>query len=99
MVWKAIPYKFLKFVMDLRILNCQNILLATGQARGDPAPWIDAIAQQTHGWPRHVHSYARHAAEHLKEKGGLMTPQGLKIVMELGEEGRKQYYKTARKWF
>ncbi len=22
-----------------------------------------------------------------------MTPQGLKIVMELGEEGRKQYYK------
>ncbi len=68
-------------------------LVKEGGAKGDPAPWINAIAQQTHRWPRHVHSYARHAAEHLKEKGGLMTPQGLKIIMELGEEGRKQYYK------
>ncbi len=71
----------------------QDWLVKEGGAKGDPAPWIHAIAQQTHRWPRHVHSYARHAAEHLKEKGGLMTPQGLKIIMELGEEGRKQYYK------
>ncbi len=71
----------------------QDWLVKEGGAKGDPAPWIHAIAQKTHGWPRHVHSYARHAAEHLKEKGGLMTPQGLKIIMELGEEGRKQYYK------
>ncbi len=71
----------------------QDWLVKEGGAKGDPAPWIDAIAQQTHGWPRHVHSYAEHAAGHLKEKGGIMTPQGLKIVMELGEEGRKQYYK------
>ncbi len=71
----------------------QDWLVKEGGAKGDPAPWIHAIAQKTHGWPRHVHSYARHAAGHLKEKGGLMTPQGLKIVMELGEEGRKQYYK------
>ncbi len=68
-------------------------LVKEGGAKGDPTAWIHAIAQQTHRWPRHVHSYARHAAEHLKEKGGLMTPQGLKIIMELGEEGRKQYYK------
>ncbi len=71
----------------------QDWLVKEGGAKGDPAPWIHAIAQKTHGWPRHVHSYARHAAKHLKEKGGLMTPQGLKIIMELGEEGRKQYYK------
>ena len=71
----------------------QDWLVKEGGAKGDPAPWIHAIAQKTHGWPQHVHSYARHAAGHLKEKGGLMTPQGLKIVMELGEEGRKQYYK------
>ncbi len=71
----------------------QDWLVKEGGAKGDPAPWIDAIAQQTHGWPRHVHSYAKHAAGHLKEKGGIMTSQGLKIVMELGEEGCKQYYK------
>ncbi len=68
-------------------------LVKEGGAKGDPAAWINAIAQQTHRWPRHVHSYARHAAEQSKEKSGIMTPQGLKIVMELGEEGRKQYYK------
>ncbi len=71
----------------------QDWLVKEGGTKGDPAPWINAIVQETQGWPRHVHSYAKHAAEHLKEKGGLMTPQGLKIFMELGEEGRKQYYK------
>ncbi len=71
----------------------QDWLVKEGGAKGDPAPWIHAIVQETHGWPRHVHSYAKHAAGHLKEKDGIMTPQGLKIVMELGEEGRKQYYK------
>ncbi len=71
----------------------QDWLVKEGGAKGAPDEWIHAIVQETHGWPRHVHSYANHAAEYLKEKGGLMTPQGLKIVMELGEEGRKQYYK------
>ncbi len=43
-------------------------LVKEGGAKGAPASWIHAIAQQTHRWPRHVHSYANHAAEYLKKK-------------------------------
>ncbi|MCY4158912.1 MAG: hypothetical protein OXF48_04815, partial [Bacteroidetes bacterium] len=68
-------------------------LTKEGGAQGNPAAWIDAIVQETHQWPRHVHSYAKHAAEHLKENGGIMTTQGLNAVIESGQEGRKQYYK------
>ncbi|MCY4159143.1 MAG: hypothetical protein OXF48_05985, partial [Bacteroidetes bacterium] len=68
-------------------------LTKEGGAQGNPTVWIDTIVQETHQWPRHVHSYAKHAAEHLKENGGIMTTQGLNAVIKLGQEGRKQYYK------
>jgi len=68
-------------------------LTKKGGAKGDPTAWIDAIVQETHQWPRHVHSYAKHAAEHLKANDGIMTTPGLNAVIELGQEGRKQYYK------
>ena len=68
-------------------------LTKKGGVKGDPTAWIDMIVQETHQWPRHVHSYAKHAAEHLKENDGIMTSQGLSAVIELGQEGRKQYYK------
>ena len=29
-----------------------------GRAKGDPAPWIDAIVSETHGWPQHIMAYA-----------------------------------------
>ena len=58
----------------------------------DPEEWIDAIVKETHGWARHVHSYARHASEYLKANGRIMTPDGLKAVLELGRSGRIQYY-------
>ena len=57
-----------------------------------PAEWIDAIVKETLGWPRHVHSYARTASDYLIENGGMMTPEGLKEVMEEGRKGRIQYY-------
>ncbi len=32
-------------------------LTKEGGAKGDPAEWIDVIAQETHGWPQHILSY------------------------------------------
>jgi len=68
-------------------------LTKKGGTKEDPTAWIDAIARETQGWPRHVHSYAKHAGEFLENSNGVMTPQGLQAVLELGQEGRKQYYK------
>ncbi|MCY4232136.1 MAG: ATP-binding protein [Bacteroidetes bacterium] len=68
-------------------------LVREGGAKGDITEWIDAIQQETHGWARHVQSYAFHAAYHLNENGGRMTQTGLSTVLELGREGRKMYYK------
>ncbi len=48
-----------------------------GRAKGDPAPWIDAIIQKTHGWPQHVAAYAESAAIHLRATGRQMTPEKL----------------------
>ncbi len=64
-----------------------------GRGQGDPSAWMDAIAQETHGWPRHVHSYAKHASEYLQANGSVMTPDGLSSVLEAGHEARKVYYK------
>ncbi len=64
-----------------------------GRGQGDPSAWMDAIAQETHGWPRHVHSYAKHASEYLQANGGVMAPDGLSSVLEAGHEARKVYYK------
>ncbi len=64
-----------------------------GRGKGGPSAWIDAIAQEANGWPRHVHSYAKHASEYLKANGGVMTPDGLNSVLEVGHEARKAYYK------
>ena len=57
-----------------------------------PAEWIDAIVKETLSWPRHVHSYARNASDYLIENGGVMTPEGLKEVMDVGRKWRIQYY-------
>jgi len=64
-----------------------------GMSKGDPTGWIDAIDEEAGRWPRHVHSYAKHAGEYLCANGGILTPEGLSIVMEKGLAGRIQYYK------
>ncbi len=63
-----------------------------GRGQGDPTAWIDAISQETHGWPRHVHSYAKHASEYLKANKGVMNPDGLSTVLKAGHNARRAYY-------
>ena len=65
-----------------------------GRAKGDPALWIDAIMQKTHGWPQHVAAYAESAAIHLRATGRQMTPEKLKEVLEVGEMKRIKFYKS-----
>ena len=65
-----------------------------GRGKGDPAPWIDAIMQKTHGWPQHVAAYAQAAAIHLRATGRQMTPAKLKEVLEVGEIQRIKFYKS-----
>ncbi|MCY3630475.1 MAG: ATP-binding protein [Bacteroidetes bacterium] len=67
-------------------------LMKEGGAKGDLAPWIDAIVQNTHGWPHHIISYVYPASEHLKAGDGIMTSEGLHAVLEAGRKGRKAYY-------
>ncbi len=67
-------------------------LTKEGEARGDLTEWTYAISQETHCWPRHIHSYSTCAAHVLKQSGGEMTEEGLRIVMEKGLENRWAYY-------
>ena len=71
----------------------QDWLKKEGGAQGDPTAWIDAIARETHGFPLHIQSYARRAADQLTANDGVMTPGGLSAALEAGREGRKVYYK------
>ena len=71
--------------------------LGAGKAKGDTTAWIDAITQETYLWPRHVDSYARNAGQILKENGGRMTPELLRLVIETGREERLEYYEARTK--
>jgi len=74
-----------------RAVICDWIKL-DAMAGGDPTPWIDAITAETQGWARHAYSYGKHALEYLKANGGVMSSDGLQKVLELGRNGRIQYY-------
>lgn len=67
-------------------------LTRDGRANGDPTAWIDAIVQETHGWPVHFIGYLDDALEQLHLYNGAMTEEGLKALMEAGREGRTKYY-------
>ncbi len=56
-------------------------LAKEGEAQGDPTEWIDAIAQETHGWPQHILSYVEPASRHLRAHDGAMTTEGLNTVL------------------
>ena len=68
-----------------------------GRAKGDPAPWIDAIARETHGWPQHVAAYAQAAALQIRADKRAMTPQGLQAVLGIGEMQRIKFYEIRAK--
>jgi len=68
-------------------------LTKDGGAKGDPTAWIDAIAQETHGWPQHITAYGDAAARQIKKDQGRMTPAGLEAVSRIGKCRREAYYK------
>ena len=68
-------------------------LVKEGGAKEDPTPWIDAIAQKTHGWPQHISAYGDAAAKQIQYDDGEMTSEGLDVVYKLGTQRREAYYK------
>ncbi len=64
------------------------------RAKGDPAFWIDAIMQKTHGCPQHVAAYAESAAIHLRATGRELTPEKLQAVLGIGEMQRIKFCKS-----
>ena len=72
----------------------QDWLMEEGGAKGDPAPWIHAIARETHGWPQHIMAYVWPALKQLKSTGGKLTPEGLKTVLKEGRKGRIEFYEA-----
>ncbi len=75
----------------------QDWLVKEGGAKGDPSPWIDAIAQKTHGWPQHISAYGDAAAKQIWKDDGNMISVGLEVVYKLGEDRREAYYKQRAK--
>ncbi len=74
-------------------------LLEEGEAKGDPAPWINTIAVETHGWPQHIMAYVWPALRQLKLTGGELTPEGLETALEEGRKGRIEFYKARTRDF
>ncbi len=72
-------------------------IVKEGGAKGNLDPWIDAIVKETHGWPQHIISYVKPAASYLKSNNRQMTDDGLRIILEKGNEFRKIYYETRAK--
>ena len=67
-------------------------LTKDGNAEGDPTTWIDAIVQETHGWPQHILSYVEPALDQLHAAKGEVTEEGLNAVLKEGRAGRAAYY-------
>ncbi len=67
-------------------------LKKAGGAKGDPTAWINAIAQETHGWPQHIMVYVDPALKQLAADKGEMTTEGLNSVLEAGRRRRSEYY-------
>ena len=63
-----------------------------GEALGDPAAWIEAIMEETYGWPQHTIAYLKPAMRQLAAHTGVMTSHGLAHVLQVGREKRTQYY-------
>ena len=74
-------------------------LTKDGGAKGYIAPWIDAITEETHGWPQHIAAYVEPAIMHLLENEGQLTSTGLSKVLKSGRAGRAKYYSQRVKKF
>ena len=67
-------------------------LTKDGEAKGPPTAWINAITRETHGWPQHILSYVKPALDQLHADKGVMTAEGLSVVLEAGRIFRSEYY-------
>jgi len=74
-------------------------LIKEGDAKGNIKVWIDAIAEQVHGWPQHIISYIEPAIESITSNNHQMTDEGLEYVLEKGVELRVQYYEQRAQGF
>ncbi len=74
-------------------------LTKEGEAKGAPTDWIDAIAQETYGWPQHIVSYIKPALKQLEADNRVMTAEGLNAVLEAGRGFRLAYYKNRARSF
>ncbi len=77
----------------------QDWLKEDGGTEGDTTVWIDAITQETHGWPQHILSYVKPALDQLHAGKGVMTAEGLNAVLEVGRARRAAYYKQRAQGF
>ena len=67
-------------------------LTEDGGTPGDTTVWIDAITQETYGWPQHILSYVKPALDQLHADKSVMTTEGLNSVLEAGRVFRSRYY-------
>ena len=74
-------------------------LTKDGEVRGNPIAWIDTITQETHGWPQHILSYVKPALDQLHADKGVMTAEGLSVVLEAGRIFRSEYYEHRTQGF
>ena len=63
-----------------------------GGAQEDVTPWINAITQETDGWPQHIVSFAQPAAQVIRRHKGQMTTEGLTEVLQFGRGLKEEYY-------
>lgn len=95
----GIPRFSLKCLVELGALGKEathavihDWLKKEGNAKGNPTVWIDAISQETHGWPQHILAYVEPALDRLRADGGNMTADGLSAVLKAGRAFRSEYY-------
>ena len=55
-------------------------------------PWVDAITQETHGWPQHITSYLIPTLTEIHKAGGELTEDGLAVALEAGHNRKIKYY-------
>ena len=65
-----------------------------GHAKQDVTPWVDAIAQETDGWPQHIVCFAQPGSQVIQQSGGRLTDNGLEAVLEEGRSRKEIYYNS-----
>ena len=68
-------------------------LVNEGGAQGDASQWIDALTEETFGWPKHIMVYVIPAVRSLRRKAGIMSETVLGDVLQEGRNRRMQYYR------